>query len=245
MPSNPGPRKSFGRRLLRAIALLLVACVALTALPVLALRWLDPPTSSFMLTARYQAWKAGDKKYRTQYQWVDFDRISGHAGIAVIASEDQLFAQHNGFDVESIRKAAEGNGRGKRVRGASTISQQVAKNLFLWSGRSYIRKGIEAWFTMLIEFAWSKQRILEMYLNIAQFGRGVYGVEAASRVFYHGSASRISPTQAATLAAVLPNPLRMHTDRPSRYLLSRRAEILGQMRALGGRAYLKQFEATR
>lgn len=241
MRSNPGTRKSFGRRLLRWVALLVVAFVAVTVLPVLALRWLHPTTSAFMLTARYEAWKAGDKKYRTQYAWVDFNNISGHAGIAVIASEDQLFAQHNGFDVESIRKAADGNESGKRLRGASTISQQVAKNLFLWSGRSYVRKGVEAWFTMLIEFAWSKQRILEMYLNIAQFGRGVYGVEAASRAFYHGSASRISLTQAATLAAVLPNPLRMHADRPSRYVLSRRAEILSQMRALGGRGYLKQL----
>ena len=114
-----------------------------------------------------------------------FRRISGHAGVAVIASEDQLFAVHTGFDLKSIRKARGRNGRGKRLRGASTITQQVAKNLFLWSGRSYVRKGIEAWFTMLIELVWPKQRILEVYLNIAQFGRGVYGVEAASRVFYH------------------------------------------------------------
>ena len=160
----------------------------------------------------------------------------------MVASEDQLFPVHRGFDLESIREAAEGNNQGKRVRGASTISQQVAKNLFLWSGRSYLRKGIEAWFTMLIELIWPKHRILEVYLNIAQFGRGIYGVEAAARTFYHASAARLIPAQAATLAAVLPSPLRMHADRPSRYVRTRRDEILAQMRALGGRAYLKRLD---
>ncbi len=225
-------------RPLKWIACALMGFAALSAAMVALLRWIDPPTSAFMLSA---AWSAGDKSYRTRYQWVDYEKISPNAGLAVIASEDQLFPEHHGFDVKSIREAAESNGRGRRVRGASTISQQVAKNLFLWSGRSYLRKGIEAWLTVLIELSWPKQRILEVYLNVAQFGRGIYGVEAASRVFYRVPASSLTPVQAATLAAVLPSPLRMHADRPSAYVVSRRNTILAQMRALGGRGYLKQL----
>ncbi len=238
MGGGPSPRRSFAGRLFRWAVLLALAWVLLTAGAVLLLRWVNPPTSAFMLTT---AWSAADKGYRTRYQWVDYAKISPNAALAVIASEDQLFPVHRGFDVKSIREAAEDNQRGKRVRGASTISQQVAKNLFLWSGRSYLRKGIEAWLTMLIELTWPKQRILEVYLNIAQFGRGVYGVEAAARTFYRVPASRLSAAQAATLAAVLPNPLRMHAERPSPYVRARCATILAQMRALGGRAYLKQL----
>jgi monofunctional biosynthetic peptidoglycan transglycosylase len=241
MENRPRPRRSLGGRLFRGFMLLLLAWIVLTVPPVLLLRWANPPTSAFMLRDRLAAPAGKGKPYRIQYLWVEFKRISPDAGIAVIASEDQLFAVHRGFDLQSIRKAADGNSRGKRIRGASTISQQVAKNLFLWNGRSYLRKGIEAWLTMLIELTWSKRRILEVYLNIAQFGRGIYGVEAASRAFYREPASRLSAAQAATLAAVLPNPLRMHADRPSRYVSMRRNQILTQMRALGGRAYLKQL----
>lgn len=226
----------------RWLTFLVLAWIVLTATPVLLLRWLNPPTSAFMLS---EAWSSTDKNYRTRYQWTDYSKISPYAGIAVVASEDQLFPVHRGFDLKSIQDAADHNERSKRVRGASTISQQVAKNLFLWSGRSYVRKGIEAWFTMLIELVWSKQRILEVYLNIAQFGRGIYGVEAASRAFYRAPASRLNAAQAATLAAVLPNPLRMHADRPSRYVAMRRDQILTQMRMLGGRGYLKQLNVAR
>ena len=241
MEGRQRPRRSSSGRLFRGLALLMLALIVLTVTPVLLLRWLNPPTSAFMLTA---AWSSTEKDYRTRYQWVDYRKISPNAAIAVIASEDQLFPVHRGFDLKSIQDAVEKNGRRKHARGASTISQQVAKNLFLWSGRSYMRKGIEAWFTMLIELAWPKQRILEMYLNIAQFGRGIYGVEAASRAFYRVPASRLTDAQAATLAAVLPNPLRMHANRPSRYVAMRRDQILRQMRALGGRAYLKQLNTT-
>jgi monofunctional biosynthetic peptidoglycan transglycosylase len=207
----------------------------------LMLRWFDPATSSFMLQARLEASSAGDKAYRTRYRWVNFNQISPYAAVAVIASEDQLFAYHSGFDLKSIREAAEANGHRRRVRGASTISQQVAKNLFLWSGRSYLRKGLEAWMTILIERLWPKQRILEMYLNLAEMGRGVYGVEAASQKFYRKPAARLTRAEAATLAAVLPSPRRLHADRPSRYLASRRDWVLDQMRMLGGRSYLKEL----
>jgi monofunctional biosynthetic peptidoglycan transglycosylase len=144
--------------------------------------------------------------------------------------------------MHAIRDAVQASERGRRLRGASTISQQVAKNLFLWSGRSLVRKGLEAYFTVLIETMWPKERILEVYLNIIELGPGVYGVEAASQRFYHEPAARLSAEEAALLAAVLPNPRRLHVDRPSAYVLSRRDQILEQMRDLGGTAYLQALQ---
>lgn len=229
-------------RLLKWIALAIFACVLFSALVVLSLRWVNPPTSAFMLETRMDATAEGDRTYRTDYEWVDLEHISPHAAIAVIASEDQQFPFHAGFDLNSIRESVRASERGKKLRGASTISQQVAKNLFLWNGRSFIRKGIEAWMTVLIELTWPKERILEVYLNIAQFGKGIYGVEAAAHRFYHKPAARLSSSEAAVLAAVLPNPIRMHADRPSAYVLQRREWILGQMRALGGASYLQALE---
>jgi monofunctional glycosyltransferase len=214
----------------------------MSALVVFVLRWVDPPTSAFMLEARLDAMSHGDRTYRTDYEWVNLEHISPNAAIAVVASEDQQFPFHAGFDLNSIRESVRASEKGRKLRGASTISQQVAKNLFLWNGRSFVRKGIEAWFTVLIEALWPKERILEMYLDIVEFGRGIYGVEAASHRFYHKPASRLSSGEAATLAAVLPNPIRMHADRPSAYVLERRDQILGQMRALGGASYLQALE---
>jgi len=219
--------------------------VLLTAVPVLLLRWLHPLTSAFMLEASAQAAFSGEHGYRTEFQWVSLERISPHAAIAVIASEDQQFPFHAGFDFDSIRDAVRESERGRRLRGASTISQQVAKNLFLWPGRSFVRKGLEAYFTVLIEALWPKERILEMYLNIAQFGNGVYGVQAAAGHFWRKPAARLGSAEAALLAAVLPNPLRLHADRPSSYLLERRDWILEQMRELGGAAYLRALERER
>jgi monofunctional biosynthetic peptidoglycan transglycosylase len=159
----------------------------------------------------------------------------------VIAAEDQQFPFHAGFDVESIREAVRDNARGGRVRGASTITQQVAKNLFLWPGRSWARKALEAWFTVLIEVTWPKERILETYLNVAEFGRGTFGVEAAARHFFGKPALRLSRREAATLAAVLPNPKQFRVERPSRYVRERRDWILRQMAALGGPRYLEEL----
>ena len=195
-----------------------------------------------MLGARLEAALAHDRSYRTRYEWVDLEHISPNAALAVIASEDQEFPFHAGFDFRSIREAVRASERGKRLRGASTLTQQVAKNLFLWSGRSFVRKGLEAWFTVLIERLWPKERILEVYLNVVEFGRGLYGVQAASEAFFHVPAARLTREQAAILAAVLPNPRRLHAERPSRYVLSRRDWILGQMRQLGGSAYLRTVE---
>ncbi len=183
---------------------------------------------------------ASEKDYVTRYSWVDLEKISPNAALAVIASEDQQFPFHTGFDFKSIREAVRENAHRKRPRGASTISQQVAKNLFLWNGGGYVRKGLEAWFTVLIELLWPKERILEVYLNVAQFGRGIFGVEAASRAFFRKPAARLSRPEAATLAAVLPNPIRYRAERPSAYVISRRDWIMGQMRGLGGREYLEE-----
>ena len=230
-------------RLLKWIALAILACVVLSVIVVVTLRWVDPPTSAFMLETRLNALSEGDRTYRTDYEWVSLEHISPHAAIAVVASEDQQFPFHAGFDLNSIRESVRASEKGKKkLRGASTISQQVAKNLFLWNGYSFVRKGLEAWLTVLMELTWPKERILEVYLNIAQFGKGIYGVEAAASRFFHKPAARLTSSEAATLAAVLPNPIKMHADRPSAYVIERREQILAQMRALGGASYLQALE---
>jgi monofunctional biosynthetic peptidoglycan transglycosylase len=224
------------------LGIAVVASILLSAAAVLALRWNAPWTTAFMARERASAVLHGEFRYSNDYEWVDLDNISPHAAIAVIAAEDQQFPFHAGFDFKSIREAIRHNANSRRVRGASTISQQVAKNLFLWSGHSWVRKGLEVWFTVLIESLWPKERILEVYLNVAEFGPGVWGVESASRRYFGKPAARLTRWQSATLAAVLPNPKLMHADRPSAYVASRRDRILGQMRALGGPAYLKQLD---
>jgi monofunctional biosynthetic peptidoglycan transglycosylase len=161
--------------------------------------------------------------------------------VAVIAAEDQNFTEHFGFDWQAIEKAVQHNEHSRRKRGASTVSQQTAKNLFLWNSRSWTRKGLEAWFTLLIEVGWSKKRILEVYLNIVEFGDGVYGAEAAARTFFGKPAKRLTPSEAALLAAVLPNPHRFHASAPSDYIRGRQAWILNQMRQLGGDQVVKDL----
>ena len=206
---------------------------------VLALRWMDPLTSSFILQRKVAVYLEGGRPAGVEYRWVPWDRISPHVGVAVIAAEDQLFPEHMGFDVASIKDALEERERGERVRGASTISQQVAKNLFLWPGRSWLRKGLEAYFTVLIEAMWPKRRILEVYVNVAQFGDDTFGVGAASERFFAKPPAGITASEAALLAAVLPNPKRLHVDRPSRYVRQRTRWIESQMRMLGGVEYLR------
>jgi monofunctional glycosyltransferase len=221
---------------------LLVIALLLMLAGVLSLKWLNPPTTAFMLEARAHAWWAGEHHYHTEYRWKSLEEISPQVAIAVIASEDQQFPFHYGFDFTSIRAAVRAHERGSRLRGASTISQQVAKNLFLWPGRSLARKGLEALLTVMIETCWPKERILETYLNVAQFGYGVYGVEAAAHHFFHMPAARLDASQSALLAAVLPDPRRLHVDAPSHYLLAQRDRILQQMGNLGGPAYLRTIE---
>ncbi len=214
--------------------------LVVSVLATVALRFIPPLTTAVMMERRVSALASG-RAYHLDYRWVPWSRISPRAALAVIASEDQNFANHRGFDVESIQKAIDAHERGRRLRGASTISQQVAKNLFLWSGRSYVRKGLEAYFTVLLEFTWSKRRILEVYLNIVELGDGVFGVEAASERYFHKPASRLTTDEAALLAAVLPNPIVLHAGRPSAYVEERRAWIVQQMEQLGGSAYIKRF----
>lgn len=234
MPS----RRRTGRRLLQALSWSLAVWFAVTALLVLALRWLPPPTSAFMLQ---KAWAGGDG-YRLRQQWVDWERISPQLKLAALAAEDQRFPDHHGMDITSLRNALADYRDGGRLRGASTISQQVAKNLFLWPGRSLARKGLEVYFTGLIEMLWPKRRILEVYLNLAEFGHGIFGAEAAAGVYFGKPAGRLTRQEAALLAAVLPNPLRLQAHRPSPYVRARQAWILNQMSGLGGTQYLRRLE---
>jgi monofunctional glycosyltransferase len=236
-------KRSFSARLARTIIGLILIFLAASILAVAALRWIDPPYTAFMAQAQAAAWASRDSNYVFRHSWVDLDRISPNLPLAVVASEDQKFPEHWGFDVEAIEKAYALNQHSHKVRGASTISQQVAKNLFLWSGRSYFRKGLEAYFTILIESLWPKRRILEVYLNIAEFGFGTYGAEAAAQRFFHKPASRLTRGDAAALAAVLPNPERLSAAAPSRYVQQRREWILGQMQALGGAEMLGEIDA--
>jgi monofunctional glycosyltransferase len=227
------------RRGLRWLFWLGLGFAALSFAAVLALRYAQPATTAFIMKARVDSWFDDyPRPYQLHRQWRDLDAIAPSMALAVVASEDQLFPVHDGFDFAQIRKALQQSERTGHPRGASTISQQVAKNIYLWSGRSYVRKGLEVWFTLLIEGLWPKHRILEMYLNIAEFGRGIYGVEAAAQIYFHKPAARLSREEAARLAAVLPNPRRMNAARPSRYVLRRQRQIESQMRALGGPAYL-------
>jgi len=201
---------------------------------------LPVPFSAVMLERQIGAWLSGDFHYVAHSDWVGMDEISPWMGLAAIAAEDQKFPEHWGFDVSAIERALAHNERQEnRVRGASTLSQQTAKNLFLWDGRSWLRKGLEAGLTVGIETVWSKKRILTVYLNIAEFGEGTFGVEAASRRYFHKPASKLTASEAALLAAVLPNPIRFRADAPSGYVRSRQAWILRQMRQLGGEGFMQ------
>jgi monofunctional biosynthetic peptidoglycan transglycosylase len=209
------------------MVLLVVSIIVVTTL-----RFLPTPTSAFMLHTHIDDF-VDRKGYRPiQQNWVNKAQISKHALVAVVASEDQRFYHHHGFDVEAIYKAYQQYQHGGKLRGASTISQQVAKNLFLSPARNFGRKALEIWFTFLIEALWSKTRILETYLNIAEFGDHLFGIEAASRHYFGISAKQLSASQAALLAATLPNPIMLNAAKPSAYLLKRQQWILGQMRNL-------------
>jgi monofunctional biosynthetic peptidoglycan transglycosylase len=229
-------KRSLFESMLRLLLFAAAGWVLLTVMLVAMLRWVDPPTSAFMLRERITT---PDRSL--QHRWTDWEHIADSMKLAVIAAEDQRFPDHFGFDLQSIDQALKERERG-RVRGASTISQQVAKNLFLWNGRSWTRKGLEAYFTLLIEICWPKQRILEVYLNVAEFGPGIYGVGAASEAFFRKPPARIATAEAALLAAVLPNPRRLRANAPSDYVRSRQNWIMGQMKGMGGSAVLKRVE---
>ncbi|MGH8507427.1 MAG: monofunctional biosynthetic peptidoglycan transglycosylase [Gammaproteobacteria bacterium] len=220
----------------------LLAVCLIPALLVLCLRWFDPWMTSFMLRDLTLALVEGRKDHAFRYRWADWDTISPHAKLAVVAAEDQKFPLHFGFDLDAIARAWRGNWLGGRLRGASTISQQLAKNLFLWPGKSYLRKGLEAYLTILIEALLPKRRILELYLNVVQFGYGVFGIRAASEMYFRKPPATLSAREAALLAAVLPNPERYHAvPRPAPHVQARQAWILRQMTRLGGSAYLTRL----
>jgi monofunctional biosynthetic peptidoglycan transglycosylase len=244
------------RRWWRLLWLLPLLFVVVTTLQVAALRFVDPPFSAFMVARQVDAWGERDWGYRTAYDWRDLDAMAPSLPLALVAAEDQNFPTHHGFDFAAIEKAqvhnqrmaarAEKRGRPVRgIRGASTISQQTAKNLFLWQGNGatrWLRKGLEVWYTALIETMWPKQRILEVYANIAEFGDGVYGAQAAARTFFGRDAAKLSPTQCARLAAVLPSPRRYDARNPGPYVQRRTGRIERQMRHLGGPGYLNALD---
>lgn len=234
----PGRRRRWSGWLWKLPLLLL----ALSVLQVLALRFVDPPFSAFMAARQLEAWGSGDWGFRVAYDWRDLDRIAPSLPVSLVAAEDQNFANHDGFDFKAIEKARANNARGRRVRGASTISQQLAKNLFLWSGRSWVRKGIEAWYTVLIEALWPKKRILEVYANVAEFGDGIYGAQAAARSYWRKDAARLTPSESARLAAVLPSPRRYSAARPGPYVQRRAQWIERNVRRIGGTGYLATLD---
>lgn len=238
-PDGETPTRPKRRKLLIVSGTVLLTLLLLPILVVIFFRWAPVPFSAFMLSEAL----FGKAENAIAYEWVSWEKIPPHMALAVVAAEDQKFPDHFhfGFDFESIADAIEDHQDGKRLRGASTITQQTAKNLFLWSGRSLIRKGLEAWFTLLLETLWPKRRILEVYLNIAEFGEGIFGVHAAADAFWGKPPDRLRPAEAALLAAVLPNPKRFHADRPSPYVRRRAAWIRRQMRQLGGVGYLDEI----
>jgi monofunctional biosynthetic peptidoglycan transglycosylase len=228
------------KRIRRLVVRGVLGVVIGTVVPVLFLRWVPPPSSAFMIERRI-AGVIGGQGGPNRYRWVPWEGISPSMRIAVVAAEDQKFPHHWGFDLEAIAAATERNEGRRRIRGASTLTQQVAKNLFLWSGPSYLRKGVEAYFTLLLELLWPKRRILEVYLNVAEFGEATYGVGAAAEAFFGTAPSRLTSHQAATLAAVLPNPRRFRAGNPSPYVQERARWIEAQMQQLGGPTYLRSL----
>ena len=213
------------KRLLRILAALAGVFVLVSIALVLPLRWIDPPTTSFML-------QDDSGRIPVAYEWTAWEALGDSAALAVVAAEDQRFAQHFGLDFASIQDSVMEYREGASLRGASTITQQVAKNLYLWPGRSFLRKGIEAWLALLLEAALPKRRILEIYLNVAELGPGLYGFPAASRQYFGKSPAALTDTEAALLAAVLPNPIRLRADRPSPYVRGRQAWIHRNMQRL-------------
>ena len=225
------------KRLKRWLSLTLAGLILVCWLPVILLRWVEPPATAFMLlqTREYD-------HHTFRYHWTDWPELGSSAALAVMASEDQRFPEHYGFDVVSIQDAVLDRLNGKSLRGASTITQQVAKNLFLWPGQSFFRKGIEAWFSTLIELTWSKKRILEMYLNIAEFGPGIYGIPEAGRIYFGKTPLQLSDADAALLAAVLPNPKRLHVNQPSDHVRERQRWIMQHMNKLRHYGWLNLIE---
>ncbi|GAB3353404.1 MULTISPECIES: monofunctional biosynthetic peptidoglycan transglycosylase [Chromohalobacter] len=228
------------RRGLRFLLFVILGFVGLSVLLVLVFRVVPVFGSTVMLERKIESWVSGEP-ISIQQQWRPWASLSDNAKLAVIASEDQRFPMHHGFDFNQMQKALDAWFSGDSLRGASTISQQTAKNLFLWTGRTWVRKGFEAWFTVLIELLWPKERILEVYLNVVEWDSGVFGLEAAAQHYFGVHADQLTAAQASRLAAILPNPREWSASRPSAYIQQRSQWIRQQMRQLGGSAYLERL----
>ncbi|RSK45233.1 monofunctional biosynthetic peptidoglycan transglycosylase [Hymenobacter rigui] len=231
------------------VAVQVIAALFLTSVAwVVIYRWVSPPATWLMLDRRAHApvgkgyYGIQENDRRIRYSFLSLEDVSPQLPLALVAAEDQRFLVHHGFDGDALMKAAKSNMSGKKqLRGGSTISQQVAKNVFLWHGRSYVRKAAEAYFTLLIELLWNKRRIMEMYLNVAEMGDCIFGAEAASQRYFHKSASQLNPQEAALLAGVLPNPLRFRASNPGPQARAKQRRVLRRMRQLRGSVYVQEL----
>lgn len=221
---------------LKILSVILLGFIFITTFWVICLKFIPPPVTSLMLINYFS------KDYDINKEWKAFDSMSIEFPLAVIAAEDQNFFNHSGFDFAAINKAMENNAKEKKksIKGASTISQQTAKNVFLWPTRSWVRKGLEVYFTVLIETFWGKKRILEVYTNVVELGSGIYGAEAASKKYFNKSSERLARNEAALLAAVLPNPIKYKVKGSSDYIQKRKSWISNQMTNLGGKSFIEK-----
>ena len=218
-----------------------IAFFVVSIVSVVVYKWVPVPITPLMLIRDVEQFK-NDKGVIMEHDWVPLEEISPKLQLAVVCSEDQNYLKHFGFDIGAIKKAIAENQKGKRIRGGSTITQQTAKNVFLWQGRSYLRKGLEAWFTLLIEVVWSKERIMEVYLNSIEMGNGIYGAEAASQHWFHKSAKKLTKDEAAAIAAILPNPLRLKAHPANSYISNRKAWIKQQMNFWGNKLDYNKYK---
>ncbi|MGY3055353.1 monofunctional biosynthetic peptidoglycan transglycosylase [Pedobacter sp. UYEF25] len=229
---NQKKRNPFVQKIISAVTKIFIYFLLVSVIWVFALKFINPPITLLMVLRNVERKSAG-KPFKLEKHWVKFDDISDNMKRAAVSAEDQLFLKHMGFDVKALEKAYKSNEKGKKIKGGSTISQQTAKNVFLWPGRSYIRKGFEAYFTVLMELFWSKERILEVYLNVIEMGDGIYGAEAASQTYFNRSAGDLTKNQAALIAACFPNPIRWTPKNATPYILHRQYLILRNMKRLG------------
>jgi monofunctional biosynthetic peptidoglycan transglycosylase len=220
------------RLVLRIVKLVVIVFIAASLFGVLLFKFVNPPFTWLMIQRGFER-KADGKDWKIDKQWVDFDQIADPMKRAAVAAEDQSFLENHGFDFKAIERAIQKNAKSKKLIGGSTISQQTAKNVFLYPGRSFVRKGFEAWFTVLIEAFWTKKRIMEVYLNVIEMGDGIYGIEAASQAYFHKPASQLTRRQSAAIAVIFPSPLKWSATKPTRYLRHRQYLIMKNMRRLG------------
>jgi monofunctional biosynthetic peptidoglycan transglycosylase len=220
------------RLILRIVKLIAIVFVAASLFGVLLFKFVNPPFTWLMIQRGFER-KADGKDWKIDKKWVDFDQIADPMKRAAVAAEDQSFLENHGFDFKAIERAIQKNANSKKLIGGSTITQQTAKNVFLYPGRSIVRKGFEAWFTILIEAFWTKKRIMEVYLNVIEMGDGIYGIEAASQAYFHKPASQLTRRQSAAIAVIFPSPLRWSATNPTPYLRHRQYLIMKNMRRLG------------